>query len=460
MPHEPLDPVNAAWSRLMGTPAERHVVFAHATAFSGELSGVDALGRGIKGGEPHFFWQQGAAWFLSTGLVWQGAWEAPKVTVVLGGEGTGEAVRFVGGRGFYPEGWQSSKVWAQWPQSALWMGDTLWMQEGEGEGVVGVWTTLIEPGSMTKEAFATLFHTKQAALQTQWERAAATCESVKDEAPRGAESSLPQSKKFWTALLADATVQLSGEYALLEKVVLARSLEHRHAPAAGMVPSVMRHLDKKFGASCTLFCLKPPGAPRRHLGFLGATPECLVRRDAQGQIQVDALAGSAPPGLPDAALLGDPKERHEHQVVVDAIVKALGPVATLSVPGEPVVDRLANVSHLRTPISGHVLATIDLFDLVDRLHPTPAVCGAPKALAMHWLAEREQLERGWYAGGVGWVGPGGAGEVAVALRCGLLEQDKVTLFVGAGVVAASDPQKEWEETALKAQALGDFWGPA
>lgn len=241
----------------------------------------------------------------------------------------------------------------------------------------------------------------------------------------------------------------------MEKVVLARPIDfHAHAPLESA--DVLAQLLGTY-ACCKVFALRPPqekDAPAPI--FLGATPECLVRLHEDDTLYIDALAGTVAAASPDAALFESAKDRHEHALVISAIREAMQSVATLSIPAAPFVDHLANVKHLRTPVTGKLERREDLFSLAARLHPTPAVCGRPRELARRWILEHERplgLERGWYAGALGWCSAAGHGELDVALRCALLDHAHARLFVGAGIVSGSCGEDELEETGLKARAL-------
>ncbi len=126
-------------------------------------------------------------------------------------------------------------------------------------------------------------------------------------------------------------------------------------------------------------------------------------------------------------------------------------------PPEPTVRALANVAHLHTPVVARLAPGRGVADVAAALHPTPAVGGVPSAAALRFLAEHERLDRGLYAGVIGWVGEGRA-ELAVALRSALIRGRRARLFVGAGIVEGSSPDAEWEETELKARALLDALG--
>ena len=121
----------------------------------------------------------------------------------------------------------------------------------------------------------------------------------------------------------------------------------------------------------------------------------------------------------------------------------------MEVPGAPRLLRLGNVQHLWTPVTARARAGQSVLDLVTRLHPTPAVCGAPRAAALRLIRELEGLDRGWYAGPVGWVDARGEGEFVVGLRSALLRGGEATLYAGCGIVGESDPEEEYRESELK-----------
>lgn len=187
--------------------------------------------------------------------------------------------------------------------------------------------------------------------------------------------------------------------------------------------------------------------------FLGASPETLLAR-AGGRIEVDALAGTAwtgasGDGSPCLPLAGA-KNRREHDLVADSVAAALAPLCEdVAVPAAPEVLRLRNLQHLRRRIRATVRAGVGAFDLIARLHPTPAVGGTPTLAALDWLAAHGDRRGAWYTGGIGWLDAAGDADFAVALRCGLLAGREATLFAGAGFVAGSDPRQELAETEAK-----------
>jgi isochorismate synthase len=203
--------------------------------------------------------------------------------------------------------------------------------------------------------------------------------------------------------------------------------------------------------------------------FIAATPERLVRRDG-ATVACDALAGSvargaaftddapgrSPTGADDRAteLLASGKDRREHDLVVSAIGTALRELgADVRVPTEPTIRTLRHVLHLHTPIAATLREPHHVLELAAALHPTPAVGGTPTRIATEWIAARESVPRGWYASPVGWFDLDGNGELAVAIRSGLVTGDRAHLWAGAGIVAGSDPDRELAETDLKLRAI-------
>ncbi|MCG8461517.1 MAG: isochorismate synthase [Holophagales bacterium] len=236
-----------------------------------------------------------------------------------------------------------------------------------------------------------------------------------------------------------------------EKIVAARRsvIDLGHEPRRqSSAVEILGRLERDQVAS-TRFAFVRPNAV-----FLGVTPERLVAKKGL-RVVTEALAGSIESGAEHAAeLLGSGKDRLEQQLVVDAIVRRLEPVCDrLQVAARPTVRELRDVLHLHTPIVGTLAEPRHLLELVETLHPTPAVGGVPTAEAMEWIREHETHERGWYAAPIGWFDAAGDGEMAVALRSCVISGSRAYLYVGAGIVADSDPRQELRETELKKQAL-------
>jgi isochorismate synthase len=243
----------------------------------------------------------------------------------------------------------------------------------------------------------------------------------------------------------------------LEKVVVARSVRLLNS-AAFSANEVLALLRRTHPSSTTFGVIR-----RGDAAFVGATPERLLRlRD--GCVEAAAVAGSAPRGLtPEEddrlarALRESKKEQAEHAIVVRAVRETLAnDCAPLHAPESPGLCKLDGIQHLETPITGTLRSARSVLRLVERLHPTPAVGGAPSQAALAWIERHEGLERGWYAGPIGWVDATGDGEFDVALRCALLRGREARLFAGAGIVEGSEPEPELYETRLKFRA---FLGP-
>ncbi len=240
---------------------------------------------------------------------------------------------------------------------------------------------------------------------------------------------------------------------LYEKAVLAASRELGGDGVIGVGPAMSR-LRRDY-PHCHLFSFSAGDAT-----FLGASPELLVALDGDA-VTALGLAGSAPRGETaeederiGRALLGSAKDRIEHESVVRAIREGLSAAtSSLRAPNQPQLRKLRNIQHLATEISGRALPGADVLGLVQRLHPTPAVCGWPTGAARKVIAAHEDFDRGWYAGPIGWVDAAGDGEFAVALRSALVRDTRAWLFAGNGIMGDSDPAAELAEMELKFSAL-------
>ncbi len=261
------------------------------------------------------------------------------------------------------------------------------------------------------------------------------------------------SREEWTVGVRTALDRIDrGE---LEKVVLAQAVSVEPRIRAD-VPAILERLRRRY-PSCYRF-LVDPGADGT---FFGAPPERLVSRRGR-TVETEALAGSVPRGeSPEAddehatRLLESGKLTREHGLVVEAIRDQLAPLATTVDVGERTVRRLATIQHLRTPIEARLDGDRHVLDLVEALHPTPAVGGLPPETAWETIRRVEPFDRGWYAAPVGWFDADGDGEFAVAIRAGVATDRAVTLYAGNGIVADSDPDEEWEEVQLKLRPILD-----
>lgn len=274
-----------------------------------------------------------------------------------------------------------------------------------------------------------------------------------DERPvaDGVETAGPEDIDGWTAAVDSIRRRIAAGRA--EKIAAARVTELR-VPGGAHAAAVLRRLRTGTAAEVR-FAFRFGGAT-----FLGATPERLVSRRGR-MIRTEALAGSIDADRADRAeeLLASSKDAAEHAYVVRAIAEALSPLcARLDHPPEPRIQRLRHVLHLQTPFEGELAMPTHVLELVQRLHPTPAVGGTPTAEALAWIAEHEGAARGWYAAPVGWFDAGQDGEFFVALRSALLTGDRALLYAGAGIVRDSDPRAELEETRVKLRTMAGALG--
>lgn len=268
-----------------------------------------------------------------------------------------------------------------------------------------------------------------------------------DPAPVGRyEVSSPIPPAHFEAAVARAVQRIrAGE---LEKIVLAREVEV-HAPRTHDPAAVLGLLREAYSSSFVF------AVGRGDATFVGATPELLVRRQGQ-RVTTVALAGStrrsADPAVDDhlgEALLRSDKDREENAIVARRIARALRPHAVwVAAAPEPMLVRVANIQHLACPIRAQLADPLGAVQLAGLLHPTPAV-GAEPAGALELIPALEGLDRGWYAGPVGWTDAAGDGEFCVALRSALLRGPLARCYVGCGIVADSDPASELAESELK-----------
>lgn len=261
----------------------------------------------------------------------------------------------------------------------------------------------------------------------------------------------PDDPAAWHAAMASIRERIDAGRA--EKIVAARVREVDLGapldPAA-----VLRRLRAGTVAEAR-FAFRFQGAT-----FLGATPERLVTLRGR-DVRSEALAGSMDADREDRAaeLLASVKDAEEHAYVVRAIARALEPLCErLEYPPEPRIQRLRHVLHLHTPFAGRLAGPAHILELVERLHPTPAVGGTPTPEALAWIAEREPVRRGWYAAPVGWFDAAGDGEFVVALRSALVAGERARLYAGAGIVRDSDPAAELAETEVKLRTMGEALG--
>jgi menaquinone-specific isochorismate synthase len=253
----------------------------------------------------------------------------------------------------------------------------------------------------------------------------------------------PRTRDDWRVAVERALAAI--DVGTLEKVVLAREVRivadtafDAHEIVRGLVAS------------------QPGSFVYASAGFVGASPELLVRRHGD-VVESRPVAGTTVADSDEAllALAASVKDTREHRFVVDGIVDVLGPRCTeLHSDAVPEVAVFGPVAHLATPIRGRLSAPApSALDLARLLHPTPAVGGTPRRAALDAIRELEGFDRGRYAGPIGWVDARGDGEWAIALRGAELDGARARLVAGAGIVAGSDPEAEWAETQAKLEPM-------
>lgn len=248
----------------------------------------------------------------------------------------------------------------------------------------------------------------------------------------------------------------------LRKAVLAQGLDIT-ADRSFDIPRILDSLGEAY-PDCYRFAFQGrqgehPGSSTTGPFFFGASPEQLVGKRGR-EVSTEALAGTVARGETEAEereletqLKTSPKILDEHGLVVESIESQLAGVTTDITTGDRGVRKLATVQHLQVPLSARTDANTHILDVVEALHPTPAVGGLPPDAAKAVIRESETLERGWYAAPIGWFDQAGDGTFAVGIRSALAEGERVTLFAGNGIVADSDPVEEWDEVTLKFEPI-------
>ena len=276
--------------------------------------------------------------------------------------------------------------------------------------------------------------------------------------PSGPAPELPVLTRFaadpedavWLARVRKAVADIqSGR---LDKVVLSRRVSVKAGEA--LDPSrIVAELARRY-PRCTLFAVPAEGGGM----LLGASPEMLVGL-RHGEAYSDALAGTAWGAERESGALDSVKNGREHRLVVQALAEGLRPLCSrLEVPLAPAACQIGKLHHLRSTLRGRVKSGVGLLDLAERLHPTPALGGYPRAPALDWMARHGEGRDGWYGGATGWIDSAGEGEFAVALRCALIQGSLVNVYAGAGIVAGSDAEQELAETEAKLSAVLDAMG--
>jgi isochorismate synthase len=346
----------------------------------------------------------------------------------------------VGGFAFADDG-GASPAWAGFEPAALTVPEVALSRRGDDVRLT--LAALVAPDDVAAEV--------EGRLRDRVEQLRARPLPMLDPAPAGrthVASAMPP--EHYESAVARAVEQIrAGE---LDKLVLAREVDVHSA--AGHDPAAILGILREGFPGCYVLCMA-----RERSALVAASPELLARREGQ-RASTMALAGSirrsADPAVDDhlgEQLLRSAKDREEHAIVARGIERALRPhsVWVTSAP-EPVVARMANIQHLATPIRAQLAEPIGALDLAGLLHPTPAV-GAEPAEAARLIPALEGMDRGWYAGAVGWTDAAEDGEFCVVLRCALLRGPLARCYAGVGVVRDSDPAAELAETEVKLEAL-------
>ncbi len=265
------------------------------------------------------------------------------------------------------------------------------------------------------------------------------------------EGDTPKDKKKWKQLVSEGLNKISENE--IEKIVFSRKVELQLSNEPDF-KTIIDKLKSNY-PDCYSFIY--------HHGkstFFGASPEKLARF-SNGNVEIDALAGSAPRGSSleedsdlERKLLSDKKNLNEHNIVVNHIKSAITNT-TLDMELEKYcsIKKLANIQHIWSRIVAKLSPSSSMINLLKELYPTPAICGFPKDDALHLIKKMEGYKRGLYAGIIGWFNLNDEGEFAVAIRSALLSNNKLIAFAGCGIVEDSDPEVEYKETELKLKPI-------
>jgi len=279
---------------------------------------------------------------------------------------------------------------------------------------------------------------------------------ITDQSAAQEASALPPGVEFQIGRQSPADFEQSVSQALaaiesgrVEKVVLARDLWLATEGQPNLSKALER-LQQRY-PRCWIYSVG---------NVFGASPELLLRAE-RGEVSARVLAGTAGRGTdPDVdraiadGLAHSLKNKHEHRYAVQSLTSELAPFcSSVEAEEEPFSLALPDLWHLATDVRGKLLPEINLLDVIARLHPTAAVAGTPRDAAMALIAELEPFDRGGYAGPVGWISSDGSGEIAIALRGGVVEPGGIRALAGCGIVSESEPAAELAETELKFRAI-------
>ncbi len=366
---------------------------------------------------------------------------------------------WVGGAAFAPRRPEpfasraTSDAWAGWPDARFWIPRVMLLADHDGaRAVISTW---VRPAD-DRDAIIVGLSSELSGLPRTTPTRQGQSQSMTPSVGRAAWVSL-ESEESWGSRV-EAACELISRGGL-DKIVLARAIRMKAPRGSHIdVARTLQTLTEQHTASTCFVVGNDDGS-----FFLGATPETLLAvRD--GWLETHALAGTAPRGATHRedealaqALIASAKNREEHDVVAQALRERLAARCTMleTSAHEPRLVKLARVQHLETILRGKLTIESHVVSLAAELHPTPAVGGFPGTQAVHYLAESEPLERGWYSGPLGVVDGRGDGVLVVGIRSLMVRGDTAWAFAGGGIVAASNARDEWRETELKLVGITD-----
>jgi menaquinone-specific isochorismate synthase len=280
-------------------------------------------------------------------------------------------------------------------------------------------------------------------------RQAIDSENLKPMVKQSMVKSGSSGKNRWLELTQHAISTIKS--GTLGKLVTSRKLSVKTEQPVDIKKLLTQLLN--YYPTCSIFNYQSQGQT-----VLAVSPERLLSLNNR-HISSDAIGGTIS-RTPDSLIrfiTSDSKLLNEHAIIADDIYRRLDPYChVLKMPVNPLLMKLHNMYHLETPISGQLREQKNIFDVIDTLHPTPAIAGYPARKAQQWLLQNECYNRGWYTGAFGWIRGIDNGELSVFLRCALIEGNSAQLFAGAGLVAESVAEQEWQETELKMNTILDM----